>query len=223
MSKRFANALLEMGFKKRDRIATLSVNLPQYIIAINTFLKIGIIEVPANPFYTLNELKQQFNDSQSETIVVMAPYLSKAISLMKDPDCYIKRVIVFGVQDTPTELDCIKGVYDMDELCHNACEDEPDVEILAYDVVRFQYTGGTTGIPKGCMITNYMAHTQGLRGAIWFTQNFQVISKGEIRVLAAVPIYHVYGWNFAINICLHSGGSLVLFLDQRQMNYLKQS
>jgi long-chain acyl-CoA synthetase len=210
VSRRFANALLGLGIQKGDRIGTMCPNVPQYVLSINAFLKIGVVESPISPLYTVPEIKMQFNDSGAETVVVMAAFAEKAIALLRDPDSCVKRVIAFQIAGKPVELEKGENIYDFDELCNAASSEEPDIEVTGDDPVRLQYTGGTTGVPKGCVITNYMAHTMGWRGAVWVTQNGLHIPFEELRVLAAVPLNHVYGWNFSININYYSGGSLVL-------------
>lgn len=221
ISNRFANALLALGIKKGDRVGTMSINLPQYVLAINAMLKIGVIESPASPLYTVSELTQQFSDSGAETIIVMASFADKAIKIMRDPKSTVKRVIVFQTQDAVVNVEEDPAVYDMDTLCQNAEATEPDVQVYAEDVMRLQYTGGTTGVPKGCVITNYMAHTQAARGAIWDTQNYKVIPQEELRILAAVPINHVYGWNAALNTGYNSGASIVIVPQPNSDELLK--
>ena len=210
VSRRLANALLGIGIQKGDRVGVMAPNVPQYVLAMNALLKIGVIEVPGNVLYTVPELTYQFNDSGAETIIVMAAFAAKAFAMQKDPTCCVKRVIVFQLPGPPVPVEEGEEIYDMDTLVKSADVAEPDVEVTADDVMRLQYTGGTTGVPKGCVITNYMAHTQALRMAIGATLNYKLIPRDELRVLGAIPISHVYGWNLTANLCYYTGGSIVL-------------
>ena len=210
VARRFANALLGLGVKKGDRVAIMAPNVPQYLLAMHALWKIGAIEVPANGLYTVPELKIQFNDSGAETVVSMAAFAPKAIALMQDPECAVKQVIAFQLPSGAVELPELENLYDFDTLVKSSPNDEPDVEILMSDPARLQYTGGTTGVPKGCVLTNNMVYTMGLRTAIWTTRNFNLVAKDEIVTFAAIPLNHVYGFNANVGITLVSGGSIVL-------------
>jgi long-chain acyl-CoA synthetase len=210
VSRRFANALLGLGLKKGDRVGTMAPNVPQYVLAINALIKIGAIESPVSPLYTVPEIKLQFNDSGAETVIVMAAFAAKAIALLKDPDSSVKRVIAFQIAGKPAEVEQGEGIYDFDQLVGGAADTEPDIEITTDDIIRLQYTGGTTGVPKGCIITDHMAYTMAKRIAILVSQNERVFPLREYRDLAAVPLNHIYGWNFGINVNYYGGGSMVL-------------
>ena len=210
VARRFANALLNLGVKKGDRVAIMAPNVPQYLLAMHALWKIGAIEVPANGLYTVPELKVQFNDSGAETVVAMAAFAPKAIALMQDPECAVKQVVAFQLPSGPVELPEVEGLYDFNKLVESSPNTEPDIEVKMSDPARLQYTGGTTGVPKGCVLTNNMVYTMGLRTAIWTTRNFTLVPKDEIVTFAAIPLNHVYGFNANVGITLVSGGSIVL-------------
>ena len=210
VARRFANALIGLGVKKGDRVSIMAPNVPQYLLAMHALWKIGAIEVPANGQYTVPELKVQLNDSGAETVVAMAAFAPKAIALMQDEECCVKQVIAFQLPSGPVELPQVEGLYDFNELVGSNPNTEPDVEISMDDPVRFQYTGGTTGVPKGCVLTNNMVYTMGLRTAIWTTRNFTLVPKDEIVTYAAIPLNHVYGFNANVGITIVSGGSIVV-------------
>ena len=210
VARRFANALLDLGVKKGDRVAIMAPNVPQYLLAMHALWKIGAIEIPANALYTVPELKGQFNDSGAETVVVMAAFAPKAIAMMQDPECVVKQVIAFQLPSGKVELPQMPGLYDFEQLVGTHPNTEPDVEISMDDPLRFQYTGGTTGVPKGCILTNKMVYTMGLRTAIWTTRNFNLVKKEEIKTLAAIPLNHVYGFNANVGIALCTGATIVV-------------
>ncbi len=210
VSRRFANALLDLGVTKGDRVAIMAPNVPQYLLAMHAVWKIGAIEIPANALYTVPELKGQFNDSGAETVVVMAAFAPKAIAMLQDPECAVKRVIAFQLPSGKVELPEVEGLYDFEQLVGTHPNTEPDIEVTMDDPIRFQYTGGTTGVPKGCILTNKMVYTMGLRTAIWTTRNFTLVPKEDIKTLAAIPLNHVYGFNANVGIALCTGATIVV-------------
>ena len=221
MARRTANALLGLGVKKGDRVAIMAPNLPQYVIALQALFKIGAIEVPSNVLYTVPELDLQFKDSGTETVIVMAAFADKAIQLMKDPASPVKRVIAFQIPAAPVEVEKGENIFDFNELITAADEREPDIEVLGSDIAKLQYTGGTTGVPKGCVLTNKMLLSQAIRTSTWCTANFTLVPFDEIKTLAAIPLNHIYGYNGNINACLYTGGTIVLVPLPTPDNILK--
>jgi long-chain acyl-CoA synthetase len=210
LARRIANALMGLGVKKGDRVAIMAPNVPQYVLCVQALFKFGAVEVPTNPLYTVPELDLQFKDSGTETVIVMAMFADKAIEILKDPNSTVKRVIVFQVPSGVVEVEQGEGIYDFNELVMAASNQEPDVEVFADDIARLQYTGGTTGIPKGCVLTNAIVFSQANRTATWTSGGFKLIPKEEMRTLCAIPLNHIYGYNANINICLFTGGTIVL-------------
>jgi len=210
LARRLANALLEMGVKKGDRVAIMAPNVPQYVISLQALWKIGAVEVPSNVLYTLPELDEQFKDSGTETVIVMAAFADKAIQIMHDPDSPVKRVIAFQTAGIDIKLEKEPNLFDFNEVIGAASEEEPSVEVKGSDIAKLQYTGGTTGVPKGCVLTHKMLYTQAIRTTEWCTSGFTLVPKEEVITLAAIPLNHIYGYNGNVNSCLYSGGSIVL-------------
>ena len=221
MSRRIANALLDLGVKKGDRVAIMAPNVPQYVLALQALFKTGMIEVPTNPLYTVPELAHQFADSGTETVIVMAMFASKAIELLKDPKSPVKRVIYFQVPSGPVEIGSGEGIYDLNELLANASNAEPDIEVTGDDIARLQYTGGTTGVPKGCVLTNAMIMSQAIRTSSISARGFTAVAKEDYRALGAIPLNHVYGFNFIVSVNLYTGGSMVLVAVPNADNLLE--
>ena len=221
MARKLANALLDLGVKKGDRVAIMAPNVPQYILSLQALFKIGAIEVPTNPLYTVSELDLQFRDSGTETVIVMAMFADKAIEILKNDTSPVKRVIVFQVPSMQVEIEKVDNVFDFNELVIPASDLEPDIEVLATDIAKLQYTGGTTGVPKGCVLTNEMVYSQAIRTSTWTSGGFKLIPFEEMITLAAIPLNHIYGFNANINICLYTGGTIVLVAQPTPDNLLE--
>lgn len=209
LSRRLANALTGLGVKKGDRVAIMSPNLPQYVLAVHALIKIGAIEVPTNPLYTVRELSLQFVDSGAETVIVMAPFAAKAIEIMGDPDSPVRQVIVFQVPGMPVEIGRTDNVYDFNEIIGAADNSESEVKITSDDIIRLQYTGGTTGVPKGCVLTNHNIMSKAVRIGQWVTNNYTTMPGGDIRALACIPLTHIFGYMANIGFNFFCGGSLI--------------
>ncbi|HNX24441.1 MAG TPA: long-chain fatty acid--CoA ligase [Spirochaetota bacterium] len=218
LARKLANALMSLGIKKGDRVAVMAPNIPQYIIAIHALLKFGGIEVPANVLYTVPELKLQFNDSGSETVIVLAPFADKAIKIMREKGNAVKRVIVIQIPGMPIEIEKAPDIFDFNAIIGAASDKEPDVAVYPSDIQKLQYTGGTTGIPKGCVITNAMNMTQIVRTAEWLGT---AAPLDDFRSLCAIPLNHIYGYNANVNIALYRGGTIILVAQPTPDNLLE--
>lgn len=210
IARRLANAMHSMGVSKGDRVAVMTPNVPHYLLGMHAAWKLGCIEVPTNAMYTVSELTAQINDSGAETVIVMSTFAGKAAAMLNDDGCCVKRVIVFRMPGDNTELPTAAGIYDFDELVSSAPDTEPEVELSMDEPVRLQYTGGTTGVPKGCVLTNKMVYSMAKRAILWTTRGFSLVAEDEVRTLAAIPLCHIYGFNMNIAINLIVGGTIVL-------------
>ena len=217
MARKLANGLMKLGIEKGDRVGFMMLNIPHYLICTQACYKFGAIMVPANPLYTVKELDFQFKDSGTDTVIVMAPFADKAIAMLKDGDNPIKRVIVVQVPN-PIELQD-RGTYNFDDVLALGEDKEPDIELTADDVAILQYTGGTTGVPKGCMLTNANIVAMSYQDGYWFSN---VIKQYEYtRALAVIPLFHVYGFNGNVNFSMFTGGAIILVAQPTIDNILK--
>ena len=107
----------------------------------------------------------------------------------------------------PVEVEKADGVYDYDALIGSARDTEPDIEVAWHDTALLQYTGGTTGVSKGCRLSNYNLVSIAYQDVGWFAPLFK---PGELRTLAAIPVYHIFGFNCNVNVNLANGGTIIL-------------
>lgn len=218
VARKFANALMNLGVKKGDRIGLMAANIPQYILALQACFKIGAIAVPANPLYTVDEITHQFSDCDAETVIVMAMFADKVIEAKKNGKTSIKNIISIQLASLPVDM-AGKDVIDFNELTGKGEDKEPDVQVSADDVAMLQYTGGTTGVSKGCCLTNYnivsMAYQIG-------HQMLEACPHEFVKCVGIVPLYHIFGFNTTINACNYTGGSILL-IPRPDLNYLLES
>ncbi len=224
---RFASALHALGVRKGDRVALVLPNLPQFVIGFYGAMKLGAIVVNTNPTYTAPEMQQQFSDAGAETAVVISGFYRKIEEIQAKTQ--IKRVIVTDVADyvdgvgralaerklkkdgLMVEVPEGNDVYHFRPLLAAHPEAPPQVEVMPSDVALFQYTGGTTGIPKSAMLThcNLVANT--LQIYNWLVG----IEEGKERMMGAIPFFHVYGMTVAMSLTIAAAGMLTILPNPR--------
>ena len=218
MARKVANGLASLGVKKGDRVALMAPNVPQYCIAFQACAKLGAIIVPVNPLAAAPEVRHYIKDSGAETIIVMAIFSKGAISILQAGDTPLKNVITFQVQAMPVEIEKAPGIHDFNELAGSAADTEPDVDIRHTDTLMLQYTGGTTGVSKGCVLSNANVLAMSFQENYWLTPILP--PDAHLRALAAIPLYHIYGFNTNMNSNLVRGGTIILVPQPTTENIL---
>lgn len=230
LTDRFAAALIkEVGVKKGDRVGLFIPNTPQFVIAYFGVLKAGGVVVATNPLYTPQEVEHQANDSGMEVMIVMSNFYNTVKQVQHNTK--IRTLIVTNIKETLPPLTAFlftllkekKGgfrveigegdIWMQDLLDRYKAEDLPEVEVGPDDVAVFQYSGGTTGVPKAAIALhrNLVANT--LQILNWMPN----IEMGKEVVLMAIPLYHVYGMVAGMNFGLAAGASLVMVPNARDI------
>ncbi|HEC33754.1 MAG TPA: long-chain fatty acid--CoA ligase [Chloroflexi bacterium] len=230
-SDRMAAALAKMGVKKGDRVAILMANCPQFVISYFAILKAGAVVVACNPLYAPPELEHQLNDCGAEVMLVMSRFYPMVKGVQAQTK--VRKVIVTNIKEyfppflrllftllmEKKEGDRVElapgDLWFQDVLNSHSPADRPQVEINPNeDVAIFQYTGGTTGIPKGAMGThkNLIADSLAIKAYLP-----DIREPGEI-VLVALPLFHVYGMVAAMTFGLAAAATLILVPNPRDMD-----
>jgi long-chain acyl-CoA synthetase len=220
---RFANALVDLGVKKGDRVGLLLPNSPQTVIAYYGALKAGAVVVSMNPLFTADELVQQIVDAGAQTIVAFSVFQRLIEGAM--PKTPLKRVILTNIKEyfSPVRrffFSIVRerreghridghsknGFYSLQELLARASNAPPEVPISPEDLALIQYSSGTTELPKGVMLThaNLIANTTQLRH--WITE----IEEGAEVLLGVLPFSHSYGMTTCMNLGISIAATLVL-------------
>jgi len=209
---RFSRALLDLGVKKGDKVAILLPNLPQIVIAIYASFRIGAVAVMNNPLYTERELEYQFNDSDS-TVLVSLDLLHPRVMKIRDKTkirkviyCHIndylpfpkKQLFPIAKKQMFRKIEPQNGVYEFLDLI-GKYSDAPLENAAAWDELgALIYTGGTTGVSKGVMLTHANISSNVQQFSAWFTD----LKKGEDSVLAVFPFFHSAGFTAIQNYCI---------------------
>ncbi|WP_369902379.1 long-chain-fatty-acid--CoA ligase [Bacillus manliponensis] len=221
--RQFANYLRKLGVGKGDRVAIMLPNCPQAVVGYYGTLLAGGIVVQTNPLYTERELEYQLHDSGAKVILCLDLVFPKVTNVQSSTQ--IEHIIVTRIADflpfpknliypfiqkkqtnlavTVTESERIhvwKSVERADDQALEiSCDPEEDLALL-------QYTGGTTGFPKGVMLThkNLVANT--VMGIHWMYN----CKEGEEVILGILPFFHVYGMTAVMNLSVMQGYKMVL-------------
>ena len=187
---RFAGALADIGIVRGERVGLMGPNCPQWEIAFYALLKLGAIVVQTNPMYIEREIAYQMNDSGATTIIVLEMLYPRVKNVLDETS--LQRVVVFNFL---APVQPAEGLYSYDELIkHDPVY--PNVAINPVeDLAVLQYSGGTTGISKGVMLTHLNLIANTLQVQEWDPKK----EYGKERILTILPVFHVYGMTDCMN------------------------
>jgi long-chain acyl-CoA synthetase len=227
-AEQFARALASMGVKKGDRVGLLLPNCPQFVVAFYALQRLGAVSVGNNPLYTQRELSHQLKDAGIELLITLDLLYPLAGAVRNEVG--LKRIIVTKIGDylgwpisalaplkqkreaqhegrawppvPPNEdvtwwADLMKGSYG----------DLPPLQVdAAEDVACLVYTGGTTGLSKGAMLTHYNVVSNAIQTGAWFVD----VKEGEEGILCVLPFFHSYGLSAVMSVGISKAMKLIL-------------
>ena len=216
----FAAGLQRLGVRKGDRVALVLPNSPQYVIAFYGTLRAGGVIVPCNPLYTATELRRQLADAGAVVTVV----LSRAYLALRDalPGTTVREVVVTNIKDyMPPVLRTAFTLLRERKEGHRVAlapghrtfrsvirlDGQPTaVAVGPNDLAALLYTGGTTGVPKGAMLSHRALVANALQSRSWYPRTV----AGKTKTLAVMPFFHAYGLTVVMNEAIHGGYGIVL-------------
>ena len=239
--KRFGDVVICPGFKPGDRVAIQMPNCLAYPIAVFGILKAGLIMVNTNPLYTPAEMVHQFSDSGAVGLVAIDLFASKVAEVL--PKTAIKTVIVVSIADLLAPLrrllirtvqKYVKKMVPPITFAHislpqalaagagriaSGADPRLYAQALTHDsIAALQYTGGTTGVAKGAVLThgNLVANT---RQSLEMWKPF--LRLGEEVMLTALPLYHIFAFTANLMVFFVAGGRNILAPSPRPLSNLK--
>lgn len=220
--RRVAGALEAMGVQKGDRVAIMLPNTPQCVIAYYAALWLGAIVVLVNPLYTARELEIQLKDSGAKVLIALDLVYPRIAEVRAGTS--LRHVVLTSLNEympvpirwlfplvarkrgmaanVPADADVVRWP----ELLRYAPVVEPAPVAATKDLAVLQYTGGTTGTPKGAMLTHFNLYANCVQISAWLSK----VQGRALRVLAALPFFHVYGLTTVLNFSVFGGGTMIL-------------
>lgn len=240
LSDRFANALISMGLKKGEKVAIHLPNCPQFAIAYYGALRAGAIFTPLSPMLAPKEAAYQLNDSGAKILISLDLVYPGVCAIL--PDTKVEKIITTSIADCynpiiqplkPLEKIPTPDTMDMAPLLKEHGPENPEIDIDVHnDLAHLAYTGGTTGLSKGVMLTHYNVVVNVWQYSNWFTGAKIEIKNGvptmvfpegvdpvkdkpfvrdQETALVVVPWFHAMGTVGYLNNMVNSGSTLVVF------------
>ena len=233
LSSQFAAYLLnDLKLKKGDRVAIMLPNVLQYPIVVFGVLRAGLTVVNTNPLYTARELKHQLGDSGASAIVVLDNFAATLAEVLPQtpgvkhvvtsalgdmlgfPKSLITNLVVRHVKKMVPAYRIDNEVRFNDALTLGGLGKLPKVDVGHDDIAFLQYTGGTTGVAKGAMLTHRNMVANMLQAAAWLGTNLRA---GEEVVVTAIPLYHIFALTANCLVFMQIGGLSLLITNPRDM------
>ena len=208
--------LAEQGIRKGDRVGIFLLNCPQYAIAHFAVQKLGAVACPCSPLFKELELAYELNDAGIEILIALDLFMPVVQAAMDKTA--LRQIVVTNLNDyLPKAPDLplinpmkvpkspIPGTHDFMDIVNTPAPELPKVDIdLKEDIGLLQYTGGTTGLPKGCMLS--------FHAALFKTASTAAIAglTADSTALVTMPIFHIAGMLAGMNSCIYAGATQVL-------------
>ena len=234
LADRLAAGLRRIGVRPGDRVSLLLPNTPHFVVAFFAILRAGGIVVQTNPIYTPRELEELWTDAGAETVIALDRFWPNVAKVRASGS--VRRVVICDAAEflkTPLrQLYPIKKkreltkeghwplVIPQESWVHRFADlvetpaDGSEANVAPDDVAVLQYTGGTTGTPKGAMLTHRNLVANAMQTAAWFPGQVQ----GPERVLGAIPLFHVYGLTAVMLFSIVRGNEIILYPNPREID-----
>jgi long-chain acyl-CoA synthetase len=222
MVGKFAAALKDFGIQKGDSVAILLPNVIPCVVAYYAILRIGGIVVFNNPLYSDRELEHQFTDSSAKFLITLDLLVERMVKLREKTDIktivytsigdylpFVKRLLfplVAKKKGLAKDVSPAPDLHAFKDIMARYTPDTTQADVTMDDVAMYQYTGGTTGVSKGVILTHGNISCQIQQIEAWFPE----FDKGAEIMLGALPFFHVFGMSVSMNLAVRLAWTNVL-------------
>lgn len=204
-----SKGLQDVGVGKDDIVAIYMENSPDWYISYHGVLGAGAAATGISPLYESREVGYQLNDSGADTIILHEKYCSTLTDVVEGvtdeefelgEESDIERIIIAGSgRKEPYIHENQERVYFLEDLITDHEPELPEVEISPKDMAVLQYTGGTTGRPKGCILTHENVVANTIQSVAWHKYVCDKVGADRLTALSVLPWYHIYGQTIEVN------------------------
>lgn len=229
-----ANAFSRIGVKKGDTVAIMLPNCPQFVISYFGALKCGASVTPVNPLAKPKELRIYLQDTGAKTIVVLNFFYQVVEAVRQESN--LENVIVTAAWDPMSKIKQIlapllvyrkemkevpplrEGDLKWNDFIESGVPEPPIVTVdPATDIAVYQFTGGTTGIPKAAMLTHDNLKANCVQCGAWMDW---MADRGKESFVAALPMQHIFGQTVSMNLAISWGGTIILVPNARDIKHV---
>jgi long-chain acyl-CoA synthetase len=223
---RLAEGLQKIGVTHNTKVGIFMPNAPYFVIAYFAILKAGGVVVNYNPLYADHEITHQINDSETEIIITLDLHAlcTKLIPLLGSTK--LKKMVVCSVAESLpfpknilfnlfkrseiAKLPTNPHILSFNELINNTGHPQIIKIVPQKDVALLQYTGGTTGVPKGAMLSHYNVYANAIQAHHWFDG----MEHGKDKILAGLPLFHVYAMTAVMTLAILTASEIVMMFPR---------
>ncbi len=234
-SRQLAAYLQSLGLAKGDRVAIMMPNVPQYPVTVAAVLRAGFVVVNVNPLYTPRELEHQLKDSGAKAIVIIENFAATlqaciantavehvVLAAMGDRMGALKGMLINYVVRSVKKLVppyALPGAVRFNEALSRGSRArflKPDIH--PDDIAVLQYTGGTTGVPKGAVLLHRNIIANVLQSEAWNAPVMNKVPQGEQpTAICALPLYHIFAFTVNMMLSMRTGGKTILIPNPRDL------
>ncbi|OYU28186.1 MAG: long-chain fatty acid--CoA ligase [Burkholderiales bacterium PBB2] len=234
-SRALAAHLQSLGLEKGDRVAVMMPNVLQYPVAVAAILRAGYVVVNVNPLYTPRELEHQLKDAGAKAIVILENFAATLQQVIKQvptqhvilasmgemlgfPKSLIVNYVVRRVKKMVPAFELPGAVEFGEALARGRGLAYKAPKVGPNDIAVLQYTGGTTGVSKGAVLLHRNLVANVMQAEAWYMPALKKVPAGEQVVgIAALPLYHIFGFTTNMMLAMHMGGCNVLIPNPRDL------